>query len=250
MGKPHRHLAGLGSGGLDCGTKEAAISDSIVAVLTGDIVGSSKLGANKLDNLVESLGTAAERLADWPGNAGSHGFARSRGDTWQLVLTAPELALRACLFLRAAIKSVDRHFDTRIGVGIGGVDYFDPNDVGASDGEAFRLSGMRLDDRTGHARFRIGVEGMDQSEELFSALFALCDRISQEWTAAQAEVSYFLFEPQNADLSQEQIGDLLSPAVTQQQVGKAFLQAGGPALQKAVHAFEAWDWQAGWIRLS
>lgn len=219
------------------------ISDSrSVAVLTGDVVGSRKLGTDRLEDLFECLDSAAARLAKWPGNAGPDTINRSRGDSWQLALSSPRFALRACLFIRAAIKSADRQYDTRIGVGIGRTSRFDPGDVGASDGAAFQLSGAQLDDRSGHARFRIAIEGKLQSQDLFSAVFALCDRISKDWTAAQARVMYHLLAPENAGMTQQDIGHLLVPVVTQQQVGKAYLQAGGPALFEALAAFENWTW--------
>ncbi len=217
---------------------KAAPSSLIVAVLTGDVVGSSKLGVDQTNKLFRYLNTAAERLATWPGNAGSRGFTRSRGDTWQLVLTVPGLALRACLFLRAAIKAADRRFDTRIGIGIGRAERFDPDDVGASDGEAFRLSGARLDEQSRHECFHFGAAVPNVDESLLSAFFLLADRLSAGWTLAQAAVMYRMLDPANADLSQSEIGRLLKPPVPQQQVSRAYFRASGPALVKAAEAFE------------
>jgi class 3 adenylate cyclase len=90
-----------------------------LAVLTGDLVASTRMPAPLRDGAFEALGGAARRIAAWQGTGDAGRFARFRGDGWQMVLADASLSLRACLFLRASLRTLDRRLDSRISIGVG-----------------------------------------------------------------------------------------------------------------------------------
>lgn len=113
------------------------------AVLTGDIIGSSRLGPS-------GLGDAMERLRKLAGEFGqvhpSSIVGRPdvfRGDSWQLCVQRPSLVLTAAVFIRAGLKASG--FDSRVGIGWGSVERLNEERISESGGPAFVLSGQALD---------------------------------------------------------------------------------------------------------
>ena len=88
------------------------MSETIYAVLTGDIVNSRELSADHSKKLQQRLkSAAAEFQSVFPGTVvGTLGI--TRGDGWQVALQKPERALRLALFIRAVVKS---EFKWRLG---------------------------------------------------------------------------------------------------------------------------------------
>ena len=93
-------------------------SGADLAVLTGDIVRSSKLAPETLDAAMAGLARGAAAMGRWEGSRDAS-FDRFRGDGWQCLAPSPAMALRAALFLRAHLRALDREIDTRVSVGIG-----------------------------------------------------------------------------------------------------------------------------------
>lgn len=121
------------------------------AVLTGDIIQSSKLsGADKqkilsaLKALPDEIKRMFNRLyvSDQIEILGPSIF---RGDSWQMFLSEPGFALRTAFYLRAGLKALYRA-DTRVAVGIGTVNTPLNNDLSQAGGNAFRFSGIGLDE--------------------------------------------------------------------------------------------------------
>lgn len=71
-----------------------------------------------------------------------------RGDSFQVVVDNPELALSVAIALRAKLKAStpdkSEVWDARLSLGIGDVSFASGN-ILTSDGEAFRLSGRAFD---------------------------------------------------------------------------------------------------------
>src|SRR5688572_19404575 len=92
------------------------------AVLTGDVVGSSRFEPADLKALMQRLRKGAEDFSKvFPG------VVRGRldvfsGDGWQLLLEDWRMALRAALFLRAVVRSERLKADTRVAIGVGRID--------------------------------------------------------------------------------------------------------------------------------
>ncbi len=169
----------------------------IQAVLTGDIIGSSGLLAYReqvIGYLQESFRTVADRI-DTAGVSGHPRFEMYRGDSFQGIVTDPAGALRAAAYIRANLisKSVSPgpSLDCRLSLGIGEIEY--PHEkVGLGEGEAYRLSGLGMEDlKKGKSTFSLILTGGTSGEnsrakrelEVEAALF---DGIVQGWSAQQA----------------------------------------------------------------
>ncbi len=204
-----------------------------LAVLTGDIIKSSRLPEGTLDVAMAALGAAAAAMSAWP-EAGAARFARFRGDGWQCLAPRPAQALRAALFLRAHLRALDRETDTRISVGIGPGIAPLGGGLAAASGAAFELSGRGLDDMTRPQTFAVTWAAPKPGAGLIAAVFALADEISGLWTPRQAEVMIETLGP--GDTAQRQIAG--RRGVSQQAIAKHLSAGGDWALQRALAAVE------------
>lgn len=211
-----------------------------LAVLTGDIVKSSRLSPPALDEAMEALQVGAKTFADWQRGAPGH-FSRFRGDGWQCVAPSPALALRASLYLRACLRQLGREFETRISVGIGPGSLSSEseaperwNALDAASGAAFELSGRKLDEM---ARSRLLIISWSQrpgNAALIDGIFALTDEISRLWTPRQAQLLVETLSPGASP--QEALAE--RRGVTQQTVAKHLRAGGDWALRLALEAVE------------
>lgn len=207
------------------------MSRPALAVLTGDIVRSSRLGADALDAAMAALAEGATAMAGWPG-AGSARFSRFRGDGWQCIAPSSRRALRAALFLRAHLARL--RVETRISIGIGSGTLPPGPGLAAAAGPAFEVSGRGLDTMPAAAQFAIGWEAPPPDSVLEGAVIALTDALSRRWTPAQAEALVATLSP--GAPAQRTIG--AEQGVSQQAIAKRLRGAGDWALQRALAAFE------------
>jgi len=205
-----------------------------LAVLTGDIIRSSRLPPGTLDVVMAALATGAAAMSRWDG-ARPAGFTRFRGDGWQCLAPAPALALRAGLFLRAHVRALDHDADTRVSVGLGRGVVPEGTDLAAASGPAFEISGRGLDDMPRAAQFAVAWAAPPPAAALSSAIFALADEISRLWTARQAETLIETLAP--GDAAQREIAG--KRGVSQQAIAKRLSAGGDWALQRALAAVEA-----------
>lgn len=170
-------------------------STSLHAVLTGDIVNSTTLSAQVEKKLMKDLRKILS----------SHLAEFYRGDSFQVYIKEPAGSLKLALLCRAIAISLtwgDEAIasDVRVSIGIGPVQ-LPVKSPGAGKGEAFVISGRRLDDlqRTG------GRLSMVTSRALASvALEVMSDYIDSiyfKMTPKQAEVIAHLLQGE----SQQQI---------------------------------------------
>jgi hypothetical protein len=209
---------------------------SELVVLTGDIVGSTKLTVVELDAAMRELELASHDFyREWVGSGGPR-FTRFRGDGWQSTGVPPDQALRAALFFRARLSALGRSFDTRISIGIGtGSIETGATDLSGAFGPAFELAGRGLD-RMPHARrFAVAWEDPPDGAPLIEAIFALSDEISRQWTPRQAEVFANALGPKQRP-NQEQLAAILG--VTQQVVAQHLAGGGDWALREGLGALE------------
>ena len=202
--------------------------DRELAVLTGDIVASSRLSSKDLDDVLSGVAASAEAAASWTG--GRARFERYRGDGWQCLGPSPVLSLRAALFIRAGLRALGRDLDTRISVGIG-AGTVPETGVAAASGPAFERSGAGLDGLGRAARFAVTPS---DDPALAGAVFALADEISRRWTARQAEVFVHALPPDAP--TQSVIGE--RRGFSQQMVAKHLRAGGDRALREAMAALE------------
>lgn len=157
---------------------------NVGAIITGDIVDSTKLTLEEREVMLSSLMAIPEVLKPIQENLSIEIF---RGDGFQIGVANVESALTVAIVVRAWLKSIqlDTHtLDARIALGIGEIN-FDSGSLATSDGEAFQLSG-RLLDSMHKSRLEVETPWKDVNDELeLSTAFA--DDIISSWSKRQSE---------------------------------------------------------------
>ena len=152
------------------------------AVLTGDLIGSTKLGAARVDVAMDILATAAGTIGAWAGT--DCAFTRFRGDGWQICLSDPKWVLRATLLMVASLRGSGVGLATRVAIGIGTVDRISSTNLADAAGQAFVLSGQGLDRMARTKRLAIAGE----PDEIWAkAVIDMAEWISTGWTREQAQ---------------------------------------------------------------
>ncbi|WP_029416491.1 hypothetical protein [Brevundimonas bacteroides] len=210
-----------------------SVKGTAVAVLTGDLVRSTALSHEGLLQARESLRRAAREIAGW-GRGAVHGPDFFRGDSWQLVLTQPNLWLRAVLYLRTTLRALEEDADTRISVGVGAMDALDADAVSQSTGEAFVLSGRALDDMSRFEGFRLATAQPEPDETYLPTVLSFCSHVVGGWSSSQAKVALEMLRP--LDKTQEALADALG--VSRQFVSKVHRQYGLSSVMMALDVFE------------
>lgn len=209
------------------------------AVLTGDVVGSSRLDPDERRLLAERLRAVASRVAGAIGELFPYPLDIHRGDSWQWALKRPELAPRVGLMLRALLRSSfeSTRLDTRLSIGVGRITFIPTSGLEGADGEAFRLSGEGLERLT--ADIRMGIAFPAGLTSRLSASvdigLALIDIQVQHWTQRQAEAIAGAL----AGLTQEEIGwEWVRRPVTQQAIAQHLDRAGWDAIERSLGFYE------------
>lgn len=203
-----------------------------LAVLTGDIIRSSRLVPAALDAAMDTLARGAARMSAWENAEGAR-FDRFRGDGWQCLAPSPGQALRAALFLRAHLRALDRDADTRISAGVG-TGVLHPDGLAAASGTAFEVSGRGLDRMARAQQIAISWADPPPAAAVIGAVFALADEVSRLWTPKQAELLIETLSP--GDESQERLA--AQHGVSQQAIAKHLSRGGDWALRRALVALE------------
>lgn len=160
-----------------------------LAVLTGDVVGSTELSVDELVTALDALKTLTDKASLWPGVSLSK-FARRGGDEWQIVIDRPAYALRFALCCQAELRRLARGRSSRIAVasGLGALPDGNP-DPNAGYGDAFVKSGRLLANMDRHTRLDFAGSGAER------AVFLVTDAIIARWTAAQARAVAEMLPP-------------------------------------------------------
>ncbi len=212
----------------------------IYAVLTGDLIGSSRFRIQQREEIISNLKDSFKKIS--PDIIASP-FMVFRGDSFQGVLSRPEEALKAALIIRASLlsrfKGKRARLDARIAIGIGTIDYLPGDQVGEGDGEAFRNSGPELDKmKKGEQNIIVSTPWAEINEELRTEC-ALLDALIQRWTKEQAEA--ILFQIQEQDLqpskqTQEGIAKILK--ISQSALSQRLKTGGSWAVQVFLERFK------------
>lgn len=171
------------------------------AIITGDIVDSTKLTLEERAVMLSSLTSIPEILKPIQGNLSIEIF---RGDGFQIGIANPESALTVAIVVRAWLKSIslDQHvLDARLALGIGTIN-FNSGLLSTSDGEAFQLSGRLLDKMH---KSRLGIETpWDNINDELKVSSAFADDIISSWSKRQSEVLIpsLLTTQSHADIAQ------------------------------------------------
>ncbi|MBN2554318.1 MAG: hypothetical protein JXA97_00140 [Anaerolineales bacterium] len=213
----------------------------IYAVLTGDVVGSTRIRGEERLELLEIMRETAILLREQFPLDVPLPLEIFRGDSWQVLVQNPENALKVGLFFRACIRMgmKDRQMDTRFSIGLGAIDLLPEDQVSSGDGEAFWLSGHGLERMPRNRRMVILLSANYadcQSDGADSILF-LMDTLASRWTCKQAEAVVGAL----AGKTQERIAQTWAEnPITQQAVAQHLDRAGWNAVEHGISFFERW----------
>jgi hypothetical protein len=212
------------------------------AVLTGDIVQSSRLRPRQLDSVRRSLSRAVDVARGWQAGLVKGEPEFFRGDAWQLLLADPAMAMRVAILIRASLVAGGLA-DSRVAVGLGEVERISSGRISLSTGPAFVLAGRGLDEMTRYSRMTIGIpESAGRLSGWVSVAGHLCDSLIGQWTRRQAEMVRAAIDPREPDY--EKIGRALRPAVSKQAVAKGLGGANWHSIREALRLFEGTPWEA------
>ncbi|EOX3437956.1 hypothetical protein ACPFUQ_003173 [Vibrio cholerae] len=153
-----------------------------IAVISGDIVNSTKLTFDQFDQLLKRI----KDIQGWitKGNS-SNAHSIERGDEFQTVVHDIENALRYTIIYRVGIKALGKEFDCRISFAIASNADLRVL-VSESMGEAFVLSGRGLKAMKSD-RLLFSSDRFELTEH-FDLLFKYLDKQLTELTSRQCEV--------------------------------------------------------------
>jgi hypothetical protein len=169
------------------------------AVLTGDIVRSTLLNAERRKALYEVFPVLSQLLEARYPEAVPYDISNFRGDGWQLVLDQPQKAVEISLFIRTYLRFIfsKEKLDTRIAIGVGATNFIPPENVSAGDGPSYTLSG-RLLESLSSSRMGIDIDIADKESNLIflgvQNSFSLMDRNITAWSPSQCQAVYWALQ--------------------------------------------------------
>ena len=222
----------------------AMMKNDLYAVVTGDIIGSSRFKEKTYRELMLALNLSFETIKEtWP-NISYGPFRTYRGDSFQGILSRPEKALHVAIVIRACLRSffqIKRRrnaVDARIAIGIGTISSLPHGPVAEGDGEAFRRSGPILDKIEQEKRSKTHTQLFIKTpwNEVDTELEVECillDALINRWSAEQAEAIL----DQMRGLTQRAAAR--KHGITQSAVSQRLLDAGGHAIRKLCRRYQS-----------
>ncbi|MCU0827986.1 MAG: hypothetical protein MUE52_11385 [Tabrizicola sp.] len=211
----------------------------MVAVLTGDLVGSSKHPAEMIDAAMQAIRDTAFTIGGWHSPPQDTRFTRFRGDGWQIVLADPAFALRAAVVIQARQIALD--MESRIFIGVGSADNLGTGTLADASGEAFARSGQGLD-KMGE-NWRLGIDGDTVRVEDQLVADLLGERMGR-WTSAQAEAAAMQLATPARITTLHEIGKALR--ISPQAVNDRVRGAGCATIASVLRRWEAQKVRDGW----
>jgi hypothetical protein len=210
-----------------------------VAVLTGDIVESSKLSSMIRAQLPEAILGVAERISHYFPAYLPYALDIFRGDSWQWLVIVPEKSLKMALFMRALLRNAiqEAEVDTRIAIGIGEVQAIPDGDLARADGEAFQRSGELLDRFGRGDRMGVNLAKMGEAtiSEALVVVVKLIDLQVRQWTAKQAHAACAAILGLT---QQDSAKHWFTPSISQQAVGQHLDRAGWSTIKIGLDFYE------------
>lgn len=159
----------------------------LYAVVTGDVIASSKLSTASRRTLHEAMTATSTNLLEAFREDLLAEVDIFGGDSWQIVLTTPVPALRAALFYRAGLRARMRshQFDVRMALAIGTIDFIPGDRVSQGNGEAFQLSGRTIKAMSKGANMRLRFPNRPE-EGVLDVVVQLVDSLAARWSDKQA----------------------------------------------------------------
>jgi len=205
------------------------------AVITGDIVDSSKLPKAQRKLLPGLIAKASRDTCKAFPDAVPLEVDVFRGDGWQLLVSDATRCLRVGLFFRACLRSAaerGRGLDTRVAIGVGRLDFVRER-VSQGDGEAYRLSGRALERMPRKQRLLLADPAAKEGGALV-VIVRLIDVLAQGWTGRQA----LAVRGALRGWTHERIAKEWPESISQQAVAKHLDGAQWPAFEAALSYVE------------
>ncbi|GAA0893653.1 hypothetical protein GCM10009122_33320 [Fulvivirga kasyanovii] len=211
----------------------------MVAVITGDIISSKKIGER--GHLNEVL-KASFDIVDRKVLKATGSFEIYRGDSFQGVIEDPAKALLAAILIRARLRAWDYTDtndtkplqelpDARLSIGIGTISY-KADKIVESDGEAFQYSGQLLDSMK-QAGMELAIRTpWDEVNDELGVVCKLLDAIINRWSSAMAEAACLYLQE---DVTQLELSAKLK--ISQPAVHKRLASANIDAVEAALNRF-------------
>lgn len=216
-------------------------SNKNYAVLTGDVIRSSRLSTAQRERVMAVLSSLVDSFKTLDEQIDSRGPQVFRGDSWQVVMSEPQFALHAALFLRAGLKSQEQ-VDTRIAVGLGQVEEWN-DDLGKADGTAFRRSGAAFDAMKRQDTLACRWQPSSTTDEthaevaasaFFQAALHFVARLANEWSTKEALAVFYTLQGE----TQKRISKQWPEGVTtQQNIANTLRRAGWAEINVFLKAF-------------
>jgi hypothetical protein len=210
-----------------------------VAVITGDLVASTKQAADQIDAAMQAIRDAAAIIAAWQTPPIDTRFTRYRGDGWQIVLADPRFALRAAVVIQARLIALG--MESRIFIGVGSADTLGTGTLADASGEAFARSGQGLDGMGDNWRLGIDGDAVRVEDQLVADL--LGERMGR-WTVAQAEAAAMQLATPARITTLHEIGKVLK--ISPQAVNDRVRGAGCATIASVLRRWEAQKARDGW----
>lgn len=171
----------------------------MIAVITADFIDSSNYPKVLLNKVIKELKEEFKELQEQFSDKNVN-FSIYRGDSFQGIMKSPENALHTAMRLKCAVnrislsqKGKSPEADLKIAIGIGEME-IEGDSIEESNGQAFRFSGRTLDEMKYETRrMRLKTPEANINEEFNVSLYLL-DQLTHRWSAASAEVVYYLLK--------------------------------------------------------
>ena len=194
------------------------------AVLTGDLILSTRSTAARVDETMALIEAAAGRFSV------QARFHRYRGDGWQVYVGTAGLGLGAMVYIAAQLCA-EEGLSSRIALGLGDACGLDQGSLGMAGGMAFVRSGRALDAIDDAKHLVLSGEGVDP---LHHALMAYIDAQVQGWSQEQAQAVALSLDPAGPH-SQQVLAERLG--ISRQAFAARLGAAGFSLTERAIRAF-------------
>lgn len=219
------------------------------AVITADIVQSTRMTVEQRTFLNNNIKKLIEILIKLK-YIKAKDVELYRGDSLQCLIEKPEMALRVALLIKTGIKSfnpselkmlkgkrtvqkmlyTDLLFDIRLSLAMGEVQ-FDTGQLATADGEAFRLSGRKLDEMKKEKR-SFCISTSDEFERELDVESFLLDTLLSRSTALQCQVMFWKVHGYNELKIAKGLG------INQSAVNQRSTSGGWHAVDKMIKRFD------------
>jgi biotin operon repressor len=176
-----------------------------IAVISGDIINSTKLNTEQFDLLLQRLKELQELISS-ENTLNAHSI--ERGDEFQTVVHDIENALRYTIIYRVGIKALGKNYDSRISFALASKADLRES-VSESMGDAFFLSGRGL--KTLKSERLFFSADNNELTERFNLLIKYLDKQLTELTSRQCEVLLPMLKDNNG-MSLTELADTLNIA--------------------------------------